>query len=135
MKVKKLLNDANFAFLATLMPDGSPQLTPTWVDLEEDQILVNTAEGRQKPRNISRDPRVAIVVSPSDNPYAYASIRGTVVDITSNGAQSHADKLAKKYLGEDRFPFNKPGEKRVILKINPNNTPVRTSNHKSKLPS
>ena len=117
--VKKLLNEPNFAFMATLMPDGSPQLTPTWVDIEENTILINTAEGRQKPRNIKRDPRVAIVVSPSNNPYAYASIRGTVIEITREGADSHANKLAKKYLGKDHFPFNKPGEHRIIIKINP----------------
>ena len=117
--VRKVLEEPNFAFLATVMPDGSPQVTPTWVDIEGDIILVNTAEGRQKPRNVRRDPRVAITVSPREEPYAYAAIRGRVVNMTQDGADIHADKMAKKYLGQERYPFRKPGELRLIMRIQP----------------
>ena len=117
--VSKLFEEANFGHLATLMPDGSPQVTPVWVDFDGRHILVNTAEGRQKPRNIRRDPRVAISVVRQGSPYAFASVRGRVVEITSEGAEEHIDKLAKKYLGRDRYPWRQPGERRIILKIAP----------------
>jgi len=116
--VKKLFQDANFAHLATLMPDGSPQVTAVWVDLDGDRIRVNTAEGRVKPRNVRRDSRVAIsITAPSG--YPSASIRGRVVDITHDGADAHIDKLAKKYLGQDSYPFRRPGEQRVTFVIEP----------------
>ena len=117
--VRKLLEGKNFGLLATLMPDGSPQITPIWVDVEDNFVLVNTATGRQKPLNINRDPRVAIIVSPTDNPYAYATIRGRVVEVTNEGARSHIDKLANKYLGEDKYPFGPPTEERLIVRIQP----------------
>ena len=117
--VRKLFEEANFGHLATLMPDGSPQVTPVWVDFDGRHILVNTAEGRQKPRNIRRDPRVAIEVISQENPYAHALVRGRVVEITNDGAEEHIDRLAKKYLGRDRYPFRQPGEQRVIFKIAP----------------
>ncbi len=117
--VRKLFEEANFAHLATLMPDGSPQVTPVWVDFDGRHILVNTAEGRQKPRNIRRDPRVAIDVLRHESPYAFASVRGRVVEITREGAEEHIDRLAKKYLGRDSYPWRQPGEQRIILKIAP----------------
>jgi PPOX class probable F420-dependent enzyme len=101
------------------MPDGSPQVTPVWVDVDEKFILVNTAEGRQKPKNIRRDPRVAIDVVSRDDPYRMVTVRGRVVEVTSEGADAHIDKLAKKYLGQDKYPFRAPGERRVIFKIEP----------------
>jgi PPOX class probable F420-dependent enzyme len=116
---QKLFREPNFAHLATIMPDGSPQVTPVWVDIDEKFILVNTAEGRQKPRNIRRDPRVAIDVVSRDDPYRMVTIRGRVVEVTGEGADDHIDKLAKKYLGQDKYPFRAPGEQRVILKIEP----------------
>jgi len=116
--VKKLFRDANFAHLATIMPDGSPQVTPVWVDLDGDRIRVNTAEGRVKPRNVRRDPRVAISVTPPSG-YPSAVVRGRVVDITHAGADAHIDALAKKYLGQDTYPFRQPSEQRVILVIEP----------------
>jgi PPOX class probable F420-dependent enzyme len=115
--VRKLFEEANFGHLATLMPDGSPQVTAVWVDFDGRHILVNTAEGRQKPRNIRRDPRVAIEVISQKNPYAHALVRGRVVEVTNDGAEEHIDRLAKKYLGRDRYPFRQPGERRVIFKI------------------
>ncbi len=117
--VKKLFREPNFAHLATLMPDGSPQVTPVWVDIDGDRILVNTAEGRVKPRNVRRDPHVAISIYRQDNPYSSAFIRGRVVEITHEGAEDHIHKMAKKYLGQDRYPYLQPGEQRVILVIEP----------------
>jgi PPOX class probable F420-dependent enzyme len=117
--VRKLFEEANFGHLATLMPDGSPQVTPVWVDFDGRHVLVNTAEGRQKPRNIRRDPRVAIDVIRQGSEYAFAQVRGRVVQITREGAEEHIDRLAKKYLGRDTYPFRQPGEQRIILKIAP----------------
>ena len=117
--VKKLFLEPNFAHLATLMSDGSPQVTPVWVDLEDGRILVNTAEGRVKPRNVRRDPRVAISIANQQNPYSAAFIRGRVVKITHEGAEESIDKLAKKYIGQEPYPWRQPGEKRVILLVEP----------------
>jgi PPOX class probable F420-dependent enzyme len=117
--VEKLLNDKNLAFVATLMKDGSPQITPTWIDLVGDIIIVNTAEGRIKQRNVSRDPRVAISIVDQNNPYNMVTIRGKVIEQTTLDADKHADKMAKKYLGVDKYPFAMPGEKRILLKIMP----------------
>jgi len=119
--VEKLLKDKNFAFIATLMPDGSPQITPVWIDIDNNTntILVNTASGRKKLDNISRDPRVAISVANQLNPYEMVAIRGEVVQQDTNSADEHIDKLAKKYLDLDKYPFRTPNEKRVILKIKP----------------
>ena len=116
---QKLLREPNFAHLATLMPDGSPQVTAVWVDFDGKYILVNTAEGRRKPKNIRRDPRVAIDVIGQQEPYNMATVRGRVVEVTYEGADDHIDKMAKKYLGQDKYPFRAPGERRVIFKIEP----------------
>jgi PPOX class probable F420-dependent enzyme len=115
--VKKLFQEPNFAHLATIMRDGSPQVSPVWVDLDGDRILVNTAEGRTKPRNVRREPRVSISIFNQQNPYSHAVIRGRVVDITHDGADALIDRLAKKYLGQDTYPFRQPGEQRVIFVI------------------
>lgn len=108
-----------FAQLATLMPDGSPQVSPVWCDFDGRYILVNSAKGRLKDRNIRRDPRVALDLMDPDNPYRHLSIRGRVAEITEDGADQHIDKLAKKYLGADRYPNRAPGEVRVLYKIEP----------------
>jgi len=121
-EVTTLLEGKNFAFVATLMKDGSPQITPTWIDLEDNIILVNTAEGRVKHKNVSRDPRVAVSIVDEKNPYNMVTIRGRVVEQTTIGADEHIDKLAKKYLSVDKYPFRSPTtEKRIILKIKPEN--------------
>jgi PPOX class probable F420-dependent enzyme len=117
--VVKLLEGRNFAFVATLMKDGSPQITPTWVDVENGKILVNTAKGRLKQKNISRDGRIAISVTDQNNPYHMVTVRGRVVEQTTEGADKHIDKLAKKYLGVDNYPLHSPSEKRIILKVKP----------------
>ena len=108
-----------FGFLTTLMPDGSPQTQPVWVDYEHGKVVVNSALGRQKDKNMRRDPRVAVTLMDPDNPYSYLEIRGKVTDITQAGADSHIDKMAKKYLGKDKYPFAQPGEQRVLYKIEP----------------
>jgi len=117
--VKKLFLEPNFAHLATIMPDGSPQVTPVWVEMEGDRIVVNTAEGRIKPRNVRRDPRVAISIVRQENPYQAAYIRGRVVELRHEGADESIDRLAKKYIGQDRYPWRAPGEQRLILVIEP----------------
>jgi PPOX class probable F420-dependent enzyme len=116
--VRKLFTDANYGHLATLMKDGSPQVTTVWLDLDGDRILVNTAEGRVKPRNIRRDPRVAISVSDPSG-YPSATIRGRVVEVTNEGAADHIDKLAKKYLEQDMYPWAQPGDVRVHFVVQP----------------
>jgi len=117
--VAKLLLDKNFAFISTLMSDGSPQVTPTWIGVEDSVILINTAEGRIKHKNISRDPRVAVSVIDHNNPYNMVSIRGIAIEQSNEGADEHIDKLAKKYLGVDKYPMRKSNEKRIIVKIKP----------------
>ena len=108
-----------FANLATLMPDGSPQVTPVWVDFDGTRIIINSARGRQKDRNIKRNPEVALAVSDPGNPYRYLEVRGRVVEITEEGASEHIDKMANKYLGVDKYPNRAPGEVRVLYRIEP----------------
>jgi PPOX class probable F420-dependent enzyme len=120
--ISKLFEEKNFAFLATVMKDGSPQVTPTWVDIDKSDgtVLVNTAKGRTKHRNVSTDPRVAVSVIDFSNPYRMVAIRGKVIEqINGNEADQHIDKLAKKYLGEDKYPRRMPGEERILLRIKP----------------
>jgi PPOX class probable F420-dependent enzyme len=118
-KYRDLFNKPAFAMLATLMPDGRPQVTPMWVDSEDNAILVNTAKGRQKHKNVERDPRVTVTLWDPDNPYRYVELRGRVAEISERGADRHIDKMAKKYLGKDKYPFAQPGEQRILLKIQP----------------
>lgn len=117
--VKNLIEAKTFANLATLMPDGSPHVTQTWVDHEGDLILINTYEGSQKHRNVLRNPRVALDVCDPTSAYNMAVIRGRVKEVTFDGAEEHIDKLAKKYLGQDKYQMRRPGMKRVIIKIEP----------------
>jgi PPOX class probable F420-dependent enzyme len=118
--IRKLFEDKNFVFLSSLMKDGSPHVTPTWTDIENGNILINTAIGRIKQKNISRDPRVALAISDQNNPYNMVTIRGKVIEqISGDAAEEHIDKLAKKYIGQDKYPGRSPGEKRVLLKIKP----------------
>jgi PPOX class probable F420-dependent enzyme len=116
-KYLDLFQKKAFAAFTTLMPDGSPQTTPVWVDHHADEIWVNSAVGRQKDRNIRRDPRVALAIIDPDNPYRYVEVRGRVREITQAGADVHIDKMAKKYLGQDKYPYRQPGEQRVLYKI------------------
>jgi PPOX class probable F420-dependent enzyme len=108
-----------FASLATLMPDGQPQVTPVWFDYDGKNLIFNSARGRQKDRNVRRDPRVSMTILDPENPYRYVEVRGRVVDITQDGADEHINKMAKKYLDKDVYPFRQPGEVRVVYKIRP----------------
>jgi PPOX class probable F420-dependent enzyme len=115
----KLLREPAFCQVATLMPDGSPQVTQVWVDADGEHILINTAEGSQKVRNVRRDPRVAVNVVDPSNAWRIANVRGRVVEVTTKGADDHIDRLAHKYLGEETYPFRSEGEVRVIVKVLP----------------
>lgn len=114
-----LFDAPNLVYLSTLMPDGSPQVTPIWVEVRDGKLLMNTAEGRQKTKNMRRDPRVAIAVQDPDDPYHYVTVRGRVVGITTDGAHEQNDRLAKKYMGLDAFPFDHSGQTRVIVTVEP----------------
>jgi PPOX class probable F420-dependent enzyme len=119
VEYRDLLTKKAFAHLATVMPDGSPQVTPVWFDEESHHLRVNSAVGRLKDRNMRRDPRVSLSILDPDNAYRYLEVRGRVVEITETGAVSHIDALAKKYMGVDTYPFHQPGVRRVIYKIEP----------------
>jgi PPOX class probable F420-dependent enzyme len=110
------------AQLATLMPDGSPHVAPVWFEYDGKNILINTAKGRVKDKNMRRDPRVGIDIIDPDNPFRHLSIRGKVVEITEKGADELIDKLSKKYIGQDKYPYRGPGEVRVTYKIEPVHT-------------
>ncbi len=114
---RDLFKKKAFANLATLMPDGSPQVTPVWVDAEGDIVLINSAKGRRKDLNMRSRPKVALSMQDPDNPYRYLEIRGKVVETTEKGADDHIDKLAKKYIGLDKYPYRQKGEVRVIYKV------------------
>ncbi len=118
-KYLDLFQKRAFANLATLMPDGQPQVTPVWCDWDGRHVLVNTAAGRQKDRNMRRDPRVSLAILDPENPYRYVEIRGRVAERTQEGAAAHIDKMAKKYLDKDKYPYAQPGEVRVLFKIEP----------------
>ncbi len=118
--IRRLFEDKNFAFVATSMKDGSPQITPTWVDIEDNLILINTASGRLKQKNLNRDPRIAVSVADINNPYEMVTVRGEVIEqVKGEVAETHIDKLAKKYIDKDKYPGRAPGEKRILLKIKP----------------
>jgi PPOX class probable F420-dependent enzyme len=116
---RKLLQEPAYCQLATLMPDGSPQNTQVWVDTDGEHILINTAQGRQKERNVQRDPRVAVNVVDPTNAWRIGMVRGRVVEVTTEGADELIDQLAKKYLNVETYPFRRPEEVRVTLKILP----------------
>ena len=118
-KYLDLFNKKAFMQLATLMPDGSPQVSPVWCEFDGKHILINSAKGRVKDVNMRRDPRVGCDIPDPENPYRHLSIRGRVVEITEKGADDHIDKLAMKYLGQAKYPYRTPGEVRVTYKIQP----------------
>ena len=116
---QKLLHEPAYCQLATLMPDGSPQITHVWVDTDGEHILINTVKDHQKERNVRRDPRVAVNVVDPAYAWRVATVRGRVVDVTIEGADQLIDQLAKKYLNEETYPFRRPEQVRVTLKILP----------------
>jgi PPOX class probable F420-dependent enzyme len=118
-EARHLLGGKNFAHVATVMEDGSPQVSPVWVDSEDGLVVFNTAEGRLKPKNLRHDPRVAISITNPENPYESLLIRGRAVELTHEGADEHIDALAKRYMGVEEYPLRQPGEVRVIVKVEP----------------
>jgi PPOX class probable F420-dependent enzyme len=116
---KDILQKKAFANLATVSTDGSPQVTPVWVDYDGTHIRFNTAKGRVKDQNLRRNPAVALSILDPDNPYRYIQVRGHVRRVTEEGAAAHIDSLAKKYLGQDKYPFGQPGEVRLTCDIEP----------------
>ena len=114
-----LFDKKAFGHLATIMPDGSPQVTPVWVDYDGRHVRFNSALGRTKDKNVRRDPRVTITLQDPDNPYRYLEVRGRVVGITQEGADEHIDKLTQKYMGQAKYPYRQPGEVRVTYRIEP----------------
>jgi len=116
---KKLIEAKNFAHVATLNKDGSPQVSPVWIDMDGQYLVFNTEQKRRKVKNMRRDPRVSLAVQDMSNPYRYLEIRGRVVDITPTKGAEHIDKLAKKYLGQEKYPYNQPGDVRLIVKVEP----------------
>jgi PPOX class probable F420-dependent enzyme len=118
-KATKLFSEKNLVFIATVMKDGSPQVSPVWANYEDGCILVNTAEGRIKHKNILRDPRVAVSVVSKDNSLDMTTIRGVVEELIPDYDYKHADKLTQQYMGREHYPFKRDDEKRIILKIKP----------------
>jgi PPOX class probable F420-dependent enzyme len=114
-----LLKKKTFAALATVMPDGTPQVTPVWIDSDSEYLIVNSARGRRKDKNMKVGAPVAVVLIDPDNPYRHLQVRGRVAEVTEKGADEHIDRMAKKYLGQDKYPFRQPGEVRVLYKIKP----------------
>jgi PPOX class probable F420-dependent enzyme len=117
-KQTALLEGPNIAVLATIQADGKPQANPMWVDWDGTHVIMNTAIGRAKEKQIRRDPRVGITVFAADNPYEYVAVTGTA-ELTLDGAEAQIDKLAKKYIGQDVYPWRGPDEKRITIKITP----------------
>ena len=118
-KYLDLFQKKAFGNLGTIMPDGSPQVTPVWVDYDGKHVRFNSAQGRVKDKNVRRDPRVSLAIVDPENPYRYLGIRGRVVEITQKGADEHINSLSQKYLGKPVYPYRQPGEVRVIYKIEP----------------
>ena len=116
---RDLFNKRAFAHLATMMNDGTPQVTPVWCDFDGTHVILNSAKGRIKDKNMRRNPNVAISIQDPDNPYRYLGFRGKVVEVTENGADAHIDSLSKKYTGQDKYTNRQPGEVRVMYKIRP----------------
>ena len=118
-KQAALFTDRNWGVIATIREDGSPQATPVWIDYDGENVLVNSAYGRTKVKNIERDPRATVTVLPAeDQQSGYVMVSGPA-EIVEEGALEHLNKLAKKYLGEDKYPYLGPGERRVIIQIHP----------------
>jgi PPOX class probable F420-dependent enzyme len=114
-----LLSRPSPCFLATLMPDGSPQMTQTWVDTDGTHVLVNTVDGHQKVRNMRRDPRVAVNVADPDDPSRYFEVRGRVVEVTEDGAREHIDELSQRYMGRPYPWFGGRDQVRLLVRIAP----------------
>lgn len=121
-KYLDLFQKKAFANLATVMPDGTPQVTPVWVDYDGKHVIVNSARGRRKDKNVGQNSSVALSIMDPDNPYRYLEVRGRVAEITEEGADQHIDSMARKYMGVDKYPYRQPSEVRVMYKIEPTHT-------------
>ncbi len=117
-KQAELLLDKNFASVATIREDGTPHVTPVWVDYDGEHVVFNTNEDRVKPKHLRNDPRVNVTVIDRENPYRWISVTGKA-ELTHEGADEHIDKLAKKYMGVDEYPNRAPGERRVLVRVTP----------------
>jgi PPOX class probable F420-dependent enzyme len=124
-RAEELLKAKNFCHVSTLRSDGSVHTAPVWVDVQDGQPVLNTAEGRAWPKNLERDPRVTLTIQNLENPYEYLEIRGRVAERTHEGADEHIDAMAKKYMDVDEYPLRQPGEQRVIIRVEPEHTAVR----------
>lgn len=118
-KAKGIIDSKAFAHIATINADGSPQVSPVWVERDGDTVIVNSEEKRLKVRNLKRNPHVALSIQDAANPYSYVEIRGRVIEITPEGGFEGIDRLGKKYMGVDKYPGNQPGDVRVQIKIEP----------------
>lgn len=118
-KAKALIDAKSFAHVATINKDGSPQVSPVWIERDGDTVIVNSEQKRLKVRNLKRNPAVALSIQDPENPYSYVEIRGKVVEITPEGGFEGIDRLGKKYMGVDKYPGNQPGDVRVQIKIEP----------------
>jgi PPOX class probable F420-dependent enzyme len=118
-KQAELFRGKNWGTVVTLRDDGSPHSTPVWIDTDGENVIFNTAIGRAKERHLRKDPRAAVTVMPADDPQSgYVSVTGTA-EITEEGANDHIDKLAKKYIDHDKYPYLQPGERRVVVTVKP----------------
>jgi PPOX class probable F420-dependent enzyme len=122
---RELLEGKNFCGVVTIGEDGRPDVVVVWVDTDGQDVLLNSAEGRAWPESLRRDPRVTLAVANHENPYEYVAIDGDVAEITPEGADEHIDKLAKKYLDKDEYPFRQPGEVRLLIRVRPSKVSVR----------
>jgi PPOX class probable F420-dependent enzyme len=118
-RAAELLKGKNFCVVSTLRSDGSVHAAPVWVDVQDGQPVLNTAEGRAWPNNLERDPRVTLTVQNMENPYEYVTVRGRIGERTTTGADEHIDALAMKYMGVESYPLRQPGEQRVIIRVDP----------------
>jgi PPOX class probable F420-dependent enzyme len=116
---RKLFDDKNFAHVATIGEEGEPQVTPVWVEYDGTHVLFNTEEKRAKTKHMRKNPRVALSILNAANPYQYVEVQGRVVEMTTEGADEMIDRLAKKYMDKDKYPFHKPGDVRIVVKILP----------------
>jgi len=125
---RRLLEAPNFCHVATLNEDGTPYSVIVWVDVDGDQVVLNTEQKRRWRRNVARDPRVSLLVADKDNPYTYVRVEGRVVEEDdSQAAWDHTDQLAQKYIGQEKYPYHAEGDERVMLRVAPDRVRVASA--------
>ena len=117
-----LLTSSALAHIATIGPDGEPQVNPVWFDWNGEEILFSQTTTRQKTKNLARDPRIALSIVDPENPYRYLEVRGTVVRVEDDPDKAFIDKMAQKYLGQEKYPWSRPGENRIVIVVRPEHT-------------